>query len=133
MVWTSHTPDFDVRVPHFPHFRHFRDVDYCPVGILFQPPGAGAEPVRVPAGGLCIRAIHQHGLDFLDLPRLHGEELADDAVELRDGGGVLHALDLAEAQDGEHDAALLVDHGVAAVPQVAADEAAAVEAAAAVV
>ena len=101
---------------------------YCPVGMLLQPPAPGPYHFVSQPVGFASGPIHQHGLHFLDLPRLHREELADDAVVLRDRGGVLHAVDLAEAQDDQHDAALLVHHRVAAIPQVPAEETAAVEA-----
>src|SRR5690606_18648687 len=99
-----------------------------PGGQAIPAAPARAVPVRVPAGGLRVVAVDQHRLHFLDQAGLHGEELADDAIERRHRGGIHRAIDLAEAQDHQHDAALLVDHRVTAVPQVAADETAALEA-----
>src|SRR5690606_4693681 len=56
------------------------------------------------------------------------EELGDEAVERGNGTRVLdRAGEPAEAQDRQHDPALLVDDGIAAVPQIPPNEAAAVE------
>src|SRR5690606_34120513 len=87
----------------------------------------GSLPGGVPAGGLRVVAIDQHRLYFLDVAGLHREELAHQAVEGGDRRGVHRTIELAETQDGQHDAALLVDHRMAPVPEIAADEAAALE------
>src|SRR5690606_36807770 len=89
---------------------------------------AGPVPGRVPPRRLLVVEVEQDGLNLLYLPRLHGEELRHETIECRDGARVLdRAVETAEAQDRQHDAAFLVDDGVAAVPKIAADEAALVE------
>src|SRR5690606_9238267 len=89
---------------------------------------AGTVPRRVPPGGLGIVQIEQDGLDLLDLAGLHREELGHETVEGGDGArGFDRAVEPPETQDGQNDPALLIDDGVAAIPEITSDEAAAVE------
>src|SRR5947207_4323368 len=114
---------------YFVRQRARREIDdeLRPLRALFR--RAALRPVRRrPARGLLVRQVEQHGLDFLDVAVAHGEEFGDEPVV---GGGHALALGTAlepEAHDRQHDAALFVHDGVAAVPDVAADEPALVEA-----
>src|SRR5690606_7492013 len=89
---------------------------------------AGAGPKRGPASGPGSVPGDQARLNLVDLAGLDREELGDDTVERGHRARVFdRAVEPAETQNREHDAALLVDDRIAAVPEIAPDEAAAVE------
>src|SRR5687768_7107351 len=88
-------------------------------GLLTAPSRA---VLRRPGAWFRVGQIEQHGVNFLDPAVLHGEEFAHQTIVARGDVLALHPVLHTEADDRQDDTALGIDDGVAAVPDVAADE-----------